>query len=204
MKLIKLMKNVYQIDFSSRSELLKTFIRFQEYYESPEFKSKVFTVRQYAKWYRSFYKKEKFTYYSDWSGCNVPSHVFDFFRQGKMGSLSKREKALLKLLPKSGNFYVIGTFDGGKNDVLEHEKAHGLFYSNPKYKNSVMKVLNKYKPELGGVYRFVKKLGYHDSVSDDEVQAYVGTTIEKLKEKKVKFPLSCHLELNKIYKLHLK
>lgn len=199
MKLVKLLNNVYQVDFKTRAELLKTFLRFQEYYESPEFKGKIFTVKAYAKWYKSFYKKEKFTYYSDWSGCNVPSYVFHFFRQENRWALSRREKELLDLLPQEGDFYVIGTFAGGKDEVLEHEKAHGLFYSSPEYKEKVLKILDSYHEDLSEVFGFVKNLGYHDSVCKDEVHAYVSTTTNQLTEEQVNFPLKCHQELFSLY-----
>tara|TARA_Y100000034_G_scaffold136409_1_gene212696 strand:- start:7621 stop:8229 length:609 start_codon:yes stop_codon:yes gene_type:complete len=188
MKLKNIKENIYQVDFSSREELLKTFIRFQEYYESPEFKGKDFSVEEYAEWYKENYNKEEFTYYSDWSGCNVPSYIFKDFRNGKISNLSEREKSLLDCLPKEGDFYVIGTFDGGKKYVIEHETCHGLYFTDAKYRNRVLTLLEDYESHLKEVKDFVLNLGYHEDVLLDEVHAYIATTSHQLDEKGVCYP----------------
>ena len=38
--------NIYWLDFDSQYQLAEAFLRFQEHYESPEFKDKVFTYGQ--------------------------------------------------------------------------------------------------------------------------------------------------------------
>jgi hypothetical protein len=195
MKLKEIKPNTYVVDFETREELLKSFIRFQEYYESPEFKDKVFTVKEYSEWYMKTEGKETFTYYSDWSGCNVPSYVFDFFRSGKMNPLSEQEQNLLDMLPTSGKFYVIGTFDGGAEGVIEHELCHSLFYSDENYKNESLELLSKYKDELSEVKSWILNMGYHESVLLDEVQAYVSASTDDLIEKKVNYPKELHNEL---------
>ena len=107
MKIKEIMPRIFQIDFSERETLLKAFIRFQEFYESPEFKDKVFTVEEYAEWYMKAYKKDSFTYFSDWSGCNVPSYVFEKFRTGFMNPLRSEEVELLSILPdENDNLFV--------------------------------------------------------------------------------------------------
>jgi len=54
-------------------------LRFEEYYESPRFKGRIFTFDEYRKWYVKNSPKGKktgrFTYYSDWSGFNIPSYA---------------------------------------------------------------------------------------------------------------------------------
>lgn len=200
MKVIKLKDNVYQIDFKTREELLKTFIRFQEYYESPEFKHKVFTVDEYAKWYVKAFKKESFSYYTDWSGCNVPSYVFHDFRTDKMLPLSERETALLELLPKDGDFYVIGSFAGGRPDVIEHELCHGLFHSNEDYKNDVLSEISRH--DVSEVRKHIEKLGYHPDVVSDEIHAYISASHEELKKKSVLYPEDLRVNLNSLREKH--
>lgn len=191
MKVTEISPRTFFVNFETRQELLKTFIRFQEYYESPEFKGKVFTVEEYAKWYIKEYKKESFTYYDDWSGCNVPSNIFDDFRNGKMDPLSEREKLLLDSLPNDGlPYYVIGAFNGGRKDVIEHEKCHAF----PEYKCEVNKVLEKY--DTKGIQKYIKELGYHDSVLLDEAHAYVCASYEYLEGKGVTYPKELKKELN--------
>jgi hypothetical protein len=201
MKVTEIKPRTFIIDFETRQELLKTFIRFQEYYESPEFKDKVFTVEEYADWYVKHYKKESFTYYDDWSGCNVPSFIFEDFRSGKMNPLSKREIQLLEKLPNDGEkFYVIGTFQGGQKGIIEHEICHSLYYSNSSYKYSVDKLLSQYDGQLEEVKKYVLELGYHQSVLMDEVQAYISGTPDKLKENNVNYPEELHKELKDVFK----
>lgn len=197
MKITEISPRTYFVDFETRQELLKTFIRFQEYYESPEFKGKFFTVEEYSKWYIKAYKKEEFTYYDDWSGCNVPSYIFEDFRSGKMNPLSKREKELLNKLPQDGKaFYVIGAFQGGREDVIKHEKCHALYFTNTEYKKEVNQALDKYNIE--NIKEYIKKLGYHESVLLDEVHAYVSASYDYLKEKKVSYPEELRKKLNEL------
>lgn len=186
MNIEEIKPRTFKVNFETREELLKTFIRFQEYYESPEFKDKVFTVDEYAKWYVKEYKKETFSYYSDWSGCNVPSYVFDIFRNGKMNPLSEREVSLLNQLPDDGKkYYVIGTFSGGRADVIQHELCHGLFYSNEEYKSKVLGLLSEY--DNGEVESYISNLGYHNDVLLDEVHAYISASSDKLDEEGIKY-----------------
>lgn len=202
MKIKEIKPRTFLVDFETRQELLKTFIRFQEYYESPEFKDKIFTVDEYAKWYMKDMKRETFTYYEDWSGCNVPSYVFDFFREGNMNPLSQREQVLLDKLPTDGErYYVIGTFQGGKKGVIDHEICHSLYYSNSQYKDEVDKLMKPFDEsgELDEIKDYILKLGYHESVLMDEVQAYISGTPDSLVEKNVNFPLSLVEKLQKVF-----
>ena len=201
MKIKEIKPRIYLVDFETRQELLKTFIRFQEYYESPEFKDKVFTVDEYAKWYQKETGKDTFTYFDDWSGCNVPSYVFEKFREGLFNPLREREKKLLEILPNDGqNYYVIGAFNGGRKDVVAHEIMHGLFYSIPDYKKEVLNLLDQYKNETEDVKKHILKKGYHEAVLLDEVHAYVGASYEHLTEKGVPYPVELKDKLQEVVK----
>ena len=189
MKIQEIKPRIYQVDFETRQELLKTFIRFQEHYESPEFKDKVFTVEEYAEWYQKDTGKDTFTYFDDWSGCNVPSYVFERFREGMFNPLCQRETKILELLPNDGeDYYVIGTFSGGREDVIHHEICHGLFYSIPNYQAEILNLLAVFDPLLEDVKSYIRKKGYHESVVLDEVHAYVGASSNKLDEDGVDYP----------------
>lgn len=200
MKLINITPHVYQVDFETRKKLLKTFLRFQERYESPEFKDKYFTLKEYKTWYKSFYEKNRFTYYSDWSGCNVPSRIFDDFRNGLMNPLSKAEKELLKKLPKEGKYYVIGTFGGGNEGVIEHEIAHGLYYTNENYKKEVDTVLKCFEKNHEQLFDFLLKKGYHKDVVWDEIHAYLITNKDYLDKEGVEYSLYAIIKLQEIFK----
>jgi hypothetical protein len=70
MKVVKkeIAENVFFLVFEKKSELTKTFLRFQENYESPKFRNKVFSLREYKSWYikndLKSKKYNKFFYYS--------------------------------------------------------------------------------------------------------------------------------------------
>lgn len=54
-------------------DLAMTFLRMQEWYESPKFHHKHFTLEAYMRWYQKAYGKGTFSYPKDWTGFNVPS-----------------------------------------------------------------------------------------------------------------------------------
>jgi hypothetical protein len=151
--------------------LARMFMRFQEFYESPEFRGKIFTKKQFLDWYA---KERKTVYEEDWAGFNLPGWVIEVFRHGSFNPLSIEEKRLLSMCKNhSGSFYVIGT-ENGDMRVLEHELAHALFYLDPVYKKKVIGLLNKIpKASRDNMKKWLKSKGYHQSVFIDEMQAYV-------------------------------
>src|SRR3989344_6116167 len=88
-------KNVYLVVAPSQYQLAATFMRFQEHYESPYFRKKIFSVEEYMDWYAR--KRGNFTYYKDWSGFNIPSWVLAPFYEGKFDPLLEKERVFLKL-----------------------------------------------------------------------------------------------------------
>lgn len=166
------------VEFSTQYELAATFLRFQEFYESPRFRGKVFSLEEYMDWYAE--TNGGFTYFEDWSGFNVPSEVFAPFRNGDFDPLLDKERALLRLLANEREpFYVIGVARKGdpeRRDTLMHELAHGLFYTDENYRDEVTASLAQYDTRA-----IAKKLageGYHTRVIADEVHAYVLTGSE--------------------------
>lgn len=196
MRIEQITPNIFHVNFRIRTALSSTFLRFQEHFESPEFKGKIFTLEEFKKWYtiNSPIGKTKgvFTYYTDWSGFNIPSEILHPFFQGKFDPLSEQELKFLKLfkdkIKKEEKFYIIGTYgrkdDYWKKEVLRHEIGHGLFYTNPEYKKEVLKILQEIKPEKKEkITKFLKdNNGYHESVWEDEVHAYLITDLKKLEK----------------------
>lgn len=163
--------NTIVVSAKSKLELGKTFIRFQEFYEScnPAFKGKIFTLGQFKQWYSNEYGAD--TYYIDWQGFNLPSCVLEPFKQGLFDPLTKYEKRLLKLLKyKSGDYYIVGAND---KDVLKHELAHALYYTNKKYRENVISCFNANSKDIHRIKKFVIEKGYHKDVLYDELQAYI-------------------------------
>ncbi|MGE0076343.1 MAG: hypothetical protein AB7S48_00635 [Bacteroidales bacterium] len=195
-EVVKITDKILLLIFENQQAITSTFLRFQEHYESPEFRGKVFTLNEFKEWYSSL--KGEFSYYTDWNGFNIPSYVLKPFYEGQFNPLSEKEKMLLDLLKNfKDKFYVIGIHKNIKSvsDLLAHEVAHGLFYTDRDYHNSVTKILSEFnlndiKTEL------TSKGGYHEEVLDDEVHAY---SLDSINELNAEIPLELHQRLSENY-----
>lgn len=187
-KLKEIIPKVYHIEFSKQVDVTSSLLRFQEHYESPKFRGKIFSLDEYIAWYRTTRKKGRFTYFTDWSGYNFPSKVLKPFKDGRFGPLSLREKAILESLDLKDNFYVIGTFKSGKKKddfmIKKHEIAHALFYLDKNYRKSVLKVLETVDKKP--IFKFLKNAGYHPGVFLDEAHAFLLVDSKELKEDGIK------------------
>ncbi len=194
MELNEILKNIWHIHFESQFKLTSTFLRFQEHYESPEFRGKIFSLSEYKDWYTknsvNGKKTGKFTYYKDWKGFNIPSFILEPFYEGKFNPLSKKEKNLLGLFEgkRDEKFYLIGTY--GKRiplDVLNHEIAHGLFYTTPRYRTEVLQAMEDLSDNARKkISKFLTKKGYHPDLMEDETHAYVFYDLEKMQKLGIK------------------
>jgi len=188
MDLTEIIDNIFHLNFPTQFQLASTFLRFQEHYESPEFRGKIFTLDEFKRWYTANSEKGKetgnFTYYEDWTGFNVPSYTLEPFYDESFNPLSDQEKMFLDLFAnrKCAKFYVIGTFGGGM-EALGHEIAHGLFYTNKDYREQVLHILGKINSdEIKIIHSYLLKIGYCEEVLDDETQAYLVDDIGWFKE----------------------
>lgn len=185
MKVTEILPNIYLVTFKSEKDLAMTFIRFQEYYESPKFRNKIFTLEEFKQWYIEKYGK--FSYAEDWSGFNIPSSVLEPFIDGRFCDLSDLEIKFLDYFKKvtNSNYYIIGSNDCP--DVLEHEICHALFYTNNQYKLEVEDTIRNNESKLSNVFNKVIEWGYTDNVIIDEVNAYVSCNSKWLKTQGIKF-----------------
>jgi len=187
---------IYLLTFNSGYDLAMHFLRYQEFYESPnkKFKDNKFTIISYMEWY-SKNNEDAFTYPADWSGFNIPSRVFDeVFELGipdenkydvfmRYAYNSIRDKV-------DGDFYLMGAVKGDKTTVA-HEMAHALWNLNPKYKSLMKENIKKLsKKALKIIKKNLKDSGYTKEVISDEIQAYLSTEldhelIDKLDESKI-------------------
>lgn len=169
MKMTQILKSVWLVSFSTDEDLALSFLRFQEHYESPEFRGKFFSLEEFKAWYSKQYGS--FSYVSDWSGFNIPSSIFEPFRQGKFDPLSERESILLNAFGSvEPPFYIIGT--NNKDEALDHETCHALFYVDPQYREACSSLIIKHRNELNSIFNKINNLGYHDAVAIDEAHAY--------------------------------
>lgn len=192
-------RQIIKINADSQDELGASFLRFQEFYESPEFKGKVFTLGQFRQWYAKEYGA--FTYTKDWTGFNIPSYVLKPFIDGLFDPLTEAEQYMVNLFKdREDRFYIIGSQDG--SDVLEHEICHALFYVNEKYRDEVTKLINSNKKKLKPVFDWVASKMYHESVHLDEVHAYMSADAKWLESKGVNVDIEIHKKLRKIREKH--
>lgn len=162
-----------------------TFLRYQEYYESPnsKFRRKKFNLLDYIEWY-SRNHNNSFTYASDWSGFNIPSEIIPSVHELlAIEEVNKYDEAMfvgydkcLSLLKgKSQPFYIIGARHG-QTDTIKHEVAHGFFYTIPEYKKEMTALVKKLpKSVFKKVCDKLKNMGYTPQVYIDECQAYFST-----------------------------
>ena len=210
----KLAKNIYHLILPSQGQLAKTFLRFQEHFESPKFQKKIFSLDEYKKWYiansAKGKKTGKFTYYRDWGGFNIPSKILEPFYKGKFNPLSKEEKMLLRLFKnkRKKKFYIIATFKNSSRHFFKHEIAHGLFYTDLKYKKEVIKILKKCDKNIikNINHHFFKSASYHKKVWFDETHAHIMADLNLLKRYGINSYklLEINKELNKIFNKYYK
>lgn len=170
-------KSIFLLTFKNKYDVTSTFMRLQEYYESPYkgIKGCYFTLEEYMDRYAK--ENGNFTYNEDWSGFNVPDNIVrDFFKKFKHDLLKKEKELYGKidfLINNSEKFYLIGVY---KEEDLNHEISHGYYYLDNIYKNKMdintsdieSNVLNSIKKKL-------KSFGYCKEVLNDEIQAYFST-----------------------------
>jgi hypothetical protein len=152
-------------------ELGETFIRFQEFYESPskKYRNKIFTLGDIKNYYSLQYGADL---YSDlWIGFNFPSSVLVPFKQGLFDPLTPQEKELLSLLKyRNDNFYLIGAQN---NSTLRHELSHAMYGYDKRYRIEIDSFIKTHNKDFSKVSKYIIKKGYDKSVLNDELQAYI-------------------------------
>jgi hypothetical protein len=180
-KVTQVEEGIYHLSFSKHKEMTSTFLRFQEHYESPEFRGKIFSRNEFKKWYRT-QREGQFTYHEDWGGFNIPSYILNPFYEGKFKNLTHREKDLLEAFKRMKHpFYIIGTMDG-KTATLNHEISHGRFYTNLAYRQEILDVLTKV--DITPIEKWLLKIGYDQSVVYDEAHTYLLNDVQKGSEER--------------------
>lgn len=138
--------------------------------------------------YRNRWKKNLFTYPEDWSGFNIPSNVVEkgmnTFRKDKgpydeiMNDIWYHcENYPLRYNKPRTKWYLIGA-DSFKSKTMDHEIAHGLYYTNKEYKKNCDKLIANIKPShYDKLTKKIVKMGYINDkkIIDDEIQAFMST-----------------------------
>jgi hypothetical protein len=166
------------------------FCRYQEFYESPykKFRNKPFTWMEYMKHYKEAWKKRTFTYPDDWSGYNIPGNVVEkannvFYKQTEYDHIMNDIYFYCAIDSQNKNdgtrcnWYLIGA---SSKDVktMDHEIAHGLYFTNKVYKKIVDTLISNIKPtHYEKLKKKLIKMGYVNDkkIIDDEIQAFMST-----------------------------
>lgn len=168
---------IYVAEFETQYLVASTFLRLQEFYESPipGFKGTYFTREQYEDAYAAEYGN--FTYTQDWSGFNIPGNVvrrfFALFRDLNNKEMYLYTK-LLPILERPDKFYLLGTICDDA-DTLDHEIAHGYWHLVPSYQLAMREVIDNFA-KRSKITSWLKRKGYDVSTFDDEIQAYCSTS----------------------------
>ena len=166
------------------------FCRYQEFYESPykKFRGKPFTWMEYMRHYKTSWKKRVFTYPEDWSGYNIPSKVMEkandvFYKDTEYDVVMNNIYHYCAIDSQNKNngtrhdWYLIGASSKDLR-TLDHEIAHGLYFTNKDYKKEVSKLINDIKPtHYEKLRNKLVKMGYVNDkkIIDDEIQAFMST-----------------------------
>ena len=200
-KLYRLAERLYCLEIASPYDLGMTFLRYQEYYESPnkDVRGQIYDIDEYMRWYSTKNKTRSiqrgvFSYVADFAGYNIPSTALtDILVENRYkGRLSIYDEfmkhnvyeVICNDMKTNDTFYLIGT-DKMKSDVLRHEAAHGFYYINPEYKNTMDSLIKKHIPKdtIKEFKEILKGYHYHADVMIDEIQSFVSSD-----EKRNDFP----------------
>jgi hypothetical protein len=182
LKVSEPIKNCFLFEFQKQKDLALTFCRVQEYYESnnEELNGKFFSFEEFIK--KSMDDDGFINYFSDWDGFNIPGDVWETWRTN-VGLLSQHETRLdneISLLYDNyEKYYIIGTMKNAKG-VIDHEIAHALFYLNHDYRVKTsylnLEFKTQFKTQYNKVLKTFKKMGYNESVFEDEMQAWMSSS----------------------------
>jgi len=187
MKIKKEAENIYSVVYDTQYELTMSFVRLQEFYESPKFKGEYFTLEEYMDYWAVNFGNGSFDYPVRWSGFNIPGAVLsNWIEIFEESVLREKEIVLINRLRKvfkrdkksfSNEVYIIGAHKGKDcRSVINHEMAHAFYNLNPKYRRDMNKLIEGYfSNDIINAKERLIQMGYCDDVILDEIQAYWST-----------------------------
>lgn len=182
--------NIYCVLVDDDYDRAMLFCRYQEFYESPykQFRGKPFTWMEYMRFYKTAWKKRTFTYPDDWSGYNIPSNILQIAHHQFCGETEYDDimnsiyfhcsnDAMEKNDGRQADWYLIGASSKDLK-TLDHEIAHGLYFTNKDYKKDCKRLIGSIKPtHYDKLKKKLIKMGYVNDkkIIDDEIQAFMST-----------------------------
>ena len=176
MKITRPLPGVLHLQFTTQTDLCRSFLRMQEFYESPypEIRGRYFTLPEYIMLYTKDHGKP-FSYYTDWHGFNIPGEALRRFGRVFKDKLTTPEQLILSIKDVT---YLIGTHDDCA-EALDHELAHARYHTDLRYRTRAYELvfhLGVYHPrEHRAFVEWLKTSGYTTDVFFDEINAYMAT-----------------------------
>lgn len=208
-KLKEIAPKIFAVIVPDRYDRAMLFCRVQEFYESAgvKFKDSKFSVWDYFKWYSNKYKTGCFSYPKDFVGFNLPLIVAKkCYSMNDIETPYDKEmhKIIDKLFVNGERQYLIGV-DSLKTSTFAHELAHGLYYTDIEYANSMNEITRLIpKSTLRKFKKNLRTIGYCRDVMDDEIQAYMATEINKKITKGILNKKQIHEKYRKVFKKYKK
>lgn len=186
-KIYHVTDKVYLFLFDESFDLCMHFLRYQEFYESPKFNNRAFSIIEFMEWYAKTYGDGVFTYTKDWAGFNIPSNIIWKVHSNGIVDFNKYDSAMIVAYnqisaithlhggSRNDSFYILGAC---KDDVkvVGHELAHALYFSNNNYHTDMQACIAKLPNVVAlEIAKYFTKIGYSHSVFEDELQAYMAT-----------------------------
>ena len=185
---------IYCVEIEDDYDRAMLFCRYQEFYESPykNIRGKYFSWEEFMRTYTKERGAESFTYPYDWSGYNIPSNVLEkgidvFYKQSEYDKIMNDIFFYCALDSQNRNggtrhkWYLIGA-DFAESQTMKHEIAHGLYFTDKKYKKSMDAVISEMKKsDFNFMKKALIKMGYADDnkIISDEIQAFMSTGLYK-------------------------
>lgn len=183
-RIINCSRNVKVFLFDNPYHLAMSFLRPQEFQESPKFCGEGFDLEDFMEWYslnQSSYH-HCFTYPHDWRGFNISGVTLLTWYNCTNYPLTNRERAIFfKELqsPYIQEKYFIGILDSKKElGTLRHELTHAVWGTCTEYRNGCIDIISKMHPRnVNSIYKYLMDKGYvsKDHLLMDELNAYMMT-----------------------------
>jgi hypothetical protein len=189
-KIKEVKPRIYCVQVDDDYDRAMLFCRYQEFYESQykKFRGKPFTWMEYMRYYKNAWKKRTFTYPDDWAGYNIPSNSLQkshgmFCKDTEYDTIMNdiywycAKDSIEKNDGTRCNWYLIGASSKDLR-TLDHEIAHGLYFTNLEYKKEVNRLIKGIKPiHYEKLKKKLIKMGYVNDkkIIDDEINAFMST-----------------------------
>ena len=179
---------LYCVEMPNAYDLAMLFVRYQEYYESPNpnVRGQDYSLEEYIRWYSikgrgKISQYNSFSYPEDFCGYNIPSsaiirvkhpNMYDRLMQVIKNRIVRDIKEYSTDVDYT--FYLIGS-ENMDSETLKHEISHGLYHLNENYKEKANKLINDLDKKDIKKFIEVLKTYHYCEVMYDEITAFTST-----------------------------